>query len=65
MKTILRALQRIEVELPGCRRIYHEGQEIKMSSQDELTEKGLYVCWGHGGYTLIPRESLEVVSESR
>jgi len=65
MKTILRVKRQIIVEFPGWSRIYHEGQEIKMTRQDELTEKGLYVCWGHGGYTLIPHEALEVINESR
>jgi hypothetical protein len=61
VKTILRAKRRIEVETIGIGMMYPEGKEIHIGRQDKLTEKGLQVCWGHGGYTLIPRDAFEII----
>tara|TARA_R100000808_G_C2155291_1_gene167360 strand:- start:6385 stop:6645 length:261 start_codon:yes stop_codon:yes gene_type:complete len=61
VKTILRAKRRVEVETPGVGLMYPKGHEIRVGQHDKLTEKGLHVCWGHGGYTLIPRDAFEII----
>ena len=44
----------ITVELPGDVRDYQPGDIVTLQGCDKETRDGIGICWGHGGYALIP-----------
>ena len=52
-------IEPVTVEFPGESRAYKKGDIVTPRRCDRVTDAGIEVCWGHGGYSLIPAESYE------
>ena len=55
----------VSVEFPGLTRTYKKGDVVTVTPGDVVTAKGLYVCFGHGAFTLIPVRNLLKINEEK